>query len=677
MTSLRSLFLALLLPACASAGSPDDPTPGDPSDPGSPGDPGNPGDPSDPGGRDPDDNDVQPSYPTEHPRIYLTPNRARLEAALAANTSPATRFRAKVDAWVAGEDIWGFNSWNAALLGQLTGDPKYCTAAIADVESQVSAAEAAIAGGNKPAVAGDSYLEIGELVGDLALVYDWCFDQVTSAQRTRWLAYANQAIWNVWHPDEAKWGGKSFPWSGWSVDNPSNNYYYSFLRATMLVGLAAKGESPQADDWITQFRDTKIYGQLLPTFDEDLVGGGSREGTGYGVSMRRLFELYDFWKATTGESLATKTGHTRASFKAFMHQIMPTLDRIAPTGDHARDHTAPFFDYQRNYLQELIALFPTDPMAGPAKTLLAQSNVPQMGQGFMLAYDFLYDTPAVTAAPLDTLPTDYRAAGIGQLYSRSGWDKHATWINLIAGPYTESHAHQDQGSIMIFKDGWLADDANLTSRSGLAQDTTAHGLVRIDSGGAPIKQVASTMSSLAALHSGDGWLHAEADVTAAYKNNAAVQLVQRELVYLKPDVAIVFDRVRTSAGTTQTWQLPTPTAPAISGTTATITGTGHTLKVTRLQPAAATASSTSYTGEFTGGFRLDERIAGGDQRYLHVLAIDSAAVSIVASGPTGVTVRLSDGRVVDVAFERDSIGATLTIDGAATTLAAGVDALPE
>ncbi len=386
-------------------------------------------------GVDPDDNDTQPSYPSEHPRIYLTPNRARLEASLAANTPAAGRFRLKVDQWIGGSDIWGFQTWNAALLGQLTGTPTYCAKAVVTIEAQVSAAESKIASGAAPVVAGDSYLEIGEMIGDLALVYDWCFDQVSTSQRDRWLAYANQAIWNVWHPSQAKWGSKTIPWSGWSVDNPSNNYYYSFLRATMLVGLASKGENDQADGWIAQFRDAKILGQLVPTFDADLDGGGSREGTGYGVSMRRLFELYDLWKSTTGESLATKTTHTRASMRAFVHQIVPTLDKVAPTGDLSRDSTAAFFDYHRNYLQQLISLFPTDPMAGSVKTILAQSNVAEMGSGFMLAYDFLYDSP-IDALPLADLPTEYHAPGIGELYARSSWDTHATWINLIAGPYT-------------------------------------------------------------------------------------------------------------------------------------------------------------------------------------------------------------------------------------------------
>ena len=128
----------------------------------------------------------------------------------------------------------------------------------------------------------------------------------------------------------------------------------------------------------------------------------------------------------------------------------------------------------------------------------------------MLGYDFLYDN-TVPAQPLTGIATAYHAEGIGELYARSGWDSHATWINLIAGPYTESHAHQDQGSLMIYKDGWLAFDPVVDSHSGLDQNVTTHGLVRIDQSGAPVRQVASTVSSVKALHKGAGWVYAAAD----------------------------------------------------------------------------------------------------------------------------------------------------------------------
>jgi len=142
---------------------------------------------------------------------------------------------------------------------------------------------------------------------------------------------------------------------------------------------------------------------------------------------------------------------------------------------------------------------------------------------------------------------------------------------------------------------------------------------------------------------------------------------------------IVYDRVQTAAGTTQTWQLAVPTAPAIAGASATITSGAHRLDATRINPATATSVATSLRGteSFTGGYRLDTRVAGGDQRYLHVLGVDGAVRTATAAGADGVTVGLTDGRQVAVTFDHDGAGATLTVDGTTLTLDATVEALAE
>lgn len=615
-------------------------------------------------------------YSEDHPRIFVAANRDRLAADLQSGRPAPARFLTAVDRWVDGADYYGFAAWNAALVGQLTGEPKYCAAAVDAIDEQVKAAEIAARGGRAPDVAGDDYLQAGEMIGDLALVYDWC-PNISGSRRSVWAAYARQTVWNIWHPTEARWGNKRVPWEGWAIDNPSNNYYYSFLRATALVALAMHGELGDADGWLTDVREQHLGGELFPTFNADLVGGGSREGTGYGVSMRRLFELYDLWRSATGEEIAAMTPHTRASMLAMIHQIVPTLDHVPPTGDHSRDSKAELFDYHRQYLQTLVALFPGDPLAPRAQALLAASSVPEMANQFMYVYDFLYENRAVAPSPLDGLGRAYYAPGIGQLYARSGWDKSATWVNLIAGPYTESHAHQDQGSLMLYKGGWLVYDANVDS-SGLHQGIDAHSLVRIVDGGKTVAQRANTTSKLLALHRGAGWLHAAADVTPAYGNNAAVQKVQRELVFLEPDTVVVYDRVATRAGGQQVWQLATPVAPAVAGARATIAG-AQTLTVQRIAPEAATSAATSLKGtggDFTGGFRLDTTMPGGDQRYLHVLSV-GAAVTSASPLTEGVALQLAGGHTASVTFQRDGVGGTLLLDGAEIPLGAGVDSLPE
>jgi hypothetical protein len=629
--------------------------------------------------------------PSEHPRIYLNEeNRARLAGALASGSEPAARFRAMVDDQLAGGDHYAFSAWFAALLGQLTGDGAYGEYAVAMVDDFVTSEESAVAAGDVPTVAFDSYLYVGDHIGDLALTYDWCFDLLTDAQKERWLAYANQAVWNVWHPEEAAWGGEPHPWSGWSINNPSNNYYYSFLRATMLLGLAAHGEHPDADGWITMFRETKLRDQLFPNFNADLEGGGSREGTGYGVSMRRLFELYDIWQASTGENVSVQTPHTLACLPNFLHLTVPTLDRIAPIGDHARDSTAALFDYHRGYVQILTWLFREDALAPYGQWFLGHSALPEMDQGFMAVYDFLYDMPDLSESPLSGLYPAYHAPGTGQVFIRSSWDADAAWINFIAGPYTESHAHHDQGSIMVYKNEWLAYDQNIHSHSGIRQEEELHNLVRVEQAGETIRMVTGApQANLTALADDPLYSYAAADVTPIYDGDPSISRSEREIVFLKPDVLVVFDRVDAAAGSRRVWQLNSPVEPSLGGDVATIPGSASTLSVQCVLPEGAAASVLDWTADsdMNGGYRLDiaDETADGESRFLCVLSLDGGAETVSATheaGQLGVMVELAAGGSALVRFDDDASGGMLVIyDGTGVelvnqALSAGVADLP-
>jgi len=149
------------------------------------------------------------------------------------NSVEYTRFKDFVDAAVAGNPDYGFSAADAAYMYKLTGQGQYATLAVSMVEQQVSDAEAAIAANTRPDISGDDYLDVGPMLEDLALTYDWCADHVSPTQKTRWANYAEQAVWNIWNYDNASWGGNPFPWNGWGVNDPANNYHYSFLRATM------------------------------------------------------------------------------------------------------------------------------------------------------------------------------------------------------------------------------------------------------------------------------------------------------------------------------------------------------------------------------------------------------------------------------------------------------------
>ncbi len=618
--------------------------------------------------------------PLGTPRIIVSngPMITNLRNLLATNAPSAVRFRQSVDLEVATGAVYGMEPWHAALMGQITGSTHYCAFAVAETDAYVRDEEGRIASNVTPVVAADSYLHVGEHIGNLSMVYDWCRGSMTTAQRTRWKDFGNQAVWNVWNHDQARWGARAVPWTGWSVDNPVNNYYYSFLQATMLLGLATHGENDMADGWLTRFRTTKIENQLIPTFNADLAGGGSREGTGYGIAMKNLWQLYDWWERSTGERLAARTPHTLASMPWMIHSIVPTLDRVIPTGDHARDSEALLFDYHRDYLQKLAILFPDERISGVVKTLLGQSSVRQMSQHFMRYSDYVYDLVSIASRPLTELSTAYWASGTGSFSMRNDWTPTSAYANFICGPYSESHAHQDQGGFVLFKGSWFAYDANIDGRSGIEQEQRYHNTVRFErSAGAAINQGYNRACNMNALANTPAWTYAMADVTPMYGTSSGVTRSEREFVFIKPSTFVIYDRAQTSdAGTRRIFTMNYPAPPSISGASTSLVTGSNRFDMTRIAPVNATttttlwrnANSAQYASASTAA-RVDVTDAGSDgsSEFLHVAGLDGSVSQAVASnapGQTGTAVTLSDGRVVTVRFNQNSRGGTIQIRSA-------------
>ena len=598
--------------------------------------------------------------PQAHPRILLSDEAtmARLKKVLDSRSAAAGRFQDQVAGQLMGRRAYAFQPWYAALLYQLTGDKRYASYAIEETEKFIVAEEEKIARNQRAAVAGDSYLEVGQTIGNVALVYDWCHSLLTPEQRARWVSYSNVAVGNVWNHTGAKWGNTTYAWSGWSVDNPSNNYYYSFLRATMLLGLATHGENPQAPAWIDKFRTAKIENQLIPTFNRELQGGGSREGTGYGTAMKNLWQLYDWWERSTGERIATRTPHTLASMAHLMHSIVPTLDRLAPTGDHARDSTAALFDYHREYLLELMSIFPQERLSGAAKSLLDASSVPRMSQYFEYFVDYIYEPPQLSATALTDLSTTYWGPGTGQLMMRSGWDTGAAFSNFICGPYSESHAHHDQGSFVVYRGSWLAYDANVDSASGIEQGEEMHNLVRITQGGSTVAQrEGAPRCNLLALADNAQFTYAVADVTPIYNGNAAVTKVQREFLFIRPSTFVVFDRVVTGTNTSKIWTLNLPGTPSLSGNLISYVNGANRLDVRRVAPTNLTSTLSGRRVEVADS-------AAGQSLFLNVLGTNGSVTNAVAANgtdQTGAQITLSDGRTATVRFSNSGTGGTLEL----------------
>lgn len=524
------------------------------------------------------------------------------------------RFKSWVDRAVGGSPGYAFSAGDAALMFRLTKTKKYCDLAVGLVDEHVAEAEAAIASSGRPPVARNSYLHVGPLISQLALTLDTC-ESITPAQRQRWSAYAEQAVWNVWHPAQAQWGDKSQPWTGWSTDNPGNNYYYSFLEATMYWALASG-----SDVWMADLRERRL--PPLAAYYAKFPGGGSSEGTGYGSTHRRLFSLYRLWRDATGEDLANANTHLTDSIAYWAHATVPTGDHYAPIGDQSRRAVPELFDYHRRVVLEARQLTDDAAARETASWWLGNTSVRQMKEGLNFRDDLL---PAGKGgSPPDTLI--HHAEGAGHLFARSSWDRDAMWVAFVAGPYNESHAHQDQGAFTLFARDWLAVTANTWSKSGINQGTQVHNIVRFERsdpdtrqcqaprGDRVVHQCAPTRSTMTWTPQGaDGGFTATADLTPAYRGNPAVRTWQRRIDFGARRLT-VRDSFKLGAGTRAVFQVNVPVEPQINGREA----TAGRLRMKVLEPAGATLSVHDWSKaggrEFRGGWRID--VAGGETGYV-------------------------------------------------------------
>lgn len=467
------------------------------------------------------------------------------------------RFVAYIDHALAGNPDYGFSPYDAMIRYSMGGDVKYADFAIAQVDSQVASEEALIAAKKAPDIAGDSYLYVGEQIASLALAYDWASARLTPSRKTRWKAFADQAVFNVWNPNQAMWGGVSMPWSGWSINDPGNNYHYSFLRATMYWAVASQNQQ-----WLDFVRLQKA--PPLAAYFAKLPGGGSLEGTGYGTSHKGLFEIYGFWKSAAGVDLSAQSSHCANSIDYWIHATVPTLERFAPIGDQARVSDAPLYDYQRALVERAVLLNPGTPQAARGMWWLNNISIRQMSGTFNLRDD-IFKLPD---APQKPTALAYHSPGVGDLFARASWDTAATWVHVKAGLYNQSHAHQDQGSVEIYNKTWLAVTENMHTHSGIEQGSEAHNVLLFtgNNGADTIGQEQSDSAAQLDIQDDGAVLSASADLANMYRKAKKVQAWRRSVVFDRPaNIITVRDTFALQTGVAAAWQLNTPVQPLAQG----------------------------------------------------------------------------------------------------------------
>ncbi len=228
---------------------------------------------------------------------------------------------------------------------------------------------------------------------------------------------------------------------------------------------------------------------------------------------------------------------------------------------------------------------------------------------------------ALAPATFDDLPTAaiFGRDTVGYVALRSDWADDAALIFYSAGDWFTGHQHMDQGHFEIWRNGPLALDSGVYADWGTAHResyyirTVAHNSLLVrqpgetfaysysagnsNDGGQRVQTYtgcAQCIQSLAEYQSNlgagkhyeagditaffhtDNYDYVASDITPAYNsttytygsNTPKVSIVQRELVYLRPNVLFVFDRVRsTDAAYEKAWLLHSSNKPQTTSET--------------------------------------------------------------------------------------------------------------
>ena len=320
-------------------------------------------------------------------------------------------------------------------------------------------------------------------------------------------------------------------------------------------------------------------------------------------------------------------------------------------------------------------------------------EIETQGLGYVLSYDLWKlivekDTSLTTQSPAG-LPDSWYFQTMGTVYMRSGWDYSESSEDIYAVfrcekyPPGHTHAHQNhlfiaRGNDLLAIDSGTYDNSVSSHHFNYFERTIAHNTITVydpgegtfgsyanDGGQIPpsvhVHGVYCGDASLLERDRGhiigyqesDAFTYAIGDATAAYAPYK-LDLFTREVVWVKPNIFVILDRVRaTSASYEKNWLLHSLNEPQIAGDTAVIQEGGSKLFVKTVMPSAFQMTKTGGSGhEFDvngvnyapsggadpdhGAWRIEVRptMSADEHLFLHVLYVaDSSAGSMPEVNP--------------------------------------------
>lgn len=553
----------------------------------------------------------------------------------------------------------------------------------------------------------DGYVMRNYGVG-FGLGYDWLYELLTTTQRAQIYTTANAWITSFELP-----GGCSY----FEYVHPQSNYYAGYFHAKAAIALATYEENPNGPalwaDWINNQFALKVQ----PYYAAHLAGGGWPEGfANYGSTAILNMSLpVREVKTATGQDLVHATAeynYPLDSANYAMHFTWPSRayfdDRDT---NHSNTTTQPPGTTPISLFQEAlgeIAYWKSNQVSVLNQYRLAVGTATanyDQGAPWMV---FLEVAPGAAVTPINTLPLSYLATGMGAVAARSDWTTGASWMSFRAGPYTNNPAqgeqYFDEGSLALVRGntpllvnatGWAVHNpqgtaaendvysdnyGNFSPTNGALGNRRPYNIfyVRHMSGtalaepfgqGAYTKEGNGVRTQVTAYEDSTDHVFVQArflgDMYRTFAAGPAVTGWAREIVYLRPNRFVVYDRTAVgSAAYDQfmAWHFPAPPiqSAAAAGTSrfdVTYSGQYAGAMTTVLPTNAGTSSVNLYPDLNPTKFwemRVRPVTAGINQQWMTVFDLSPSSaqvalatpVNVVLGGVVGVQLAASDGNNV-------------------------------
>lgn len=588
---------------------------------------------------------------TGHPRIWLTPTTlARVKARVAAGSDRWLAVKAQADKAAS----WDVRPITYALAYQATGNPTYADRAIQLASVFINQWVGAITG--------DSGFPCRQVLPEEAIVYDWCYDRLSSSQRATWRsAMEAQGNW-VWPSTNPSRNGAWGLWSG-------SNYNHGFMM-TWLVGLAIGDESSIGRTLLNQ-AVSRWQNETLPHLKKYWTGGYLGEGSNYGVgSLYSMAQYLTAHLTATDDPLSTllPSDWYPALLKAMIHLTTPNRARLYPGGDQARISSAPLSAYSRTPVLALMN-FVDNETAGMARYWLDTITPSRNDFSFLKWAELLWyrdDLPAVDYTA--KISRYYFMPGQQLASSRTSWQNDATQVVFSCGLLEEA-AHQDRGAghFQIWKGDWLIGAAKIWSHDGTFHDSPYLNVLQIDGQNQDADQDGNTIIFQQDTETSTTWV---GDATAAY--SASLTSYRRHLLWIKPNWLIVMDRVvAKNPLSLKKWLLHVQNEPILNGFVFQSTSGSNRLFGRSLLPSGATVRSEAINLG-TEGARSSSRVSitaptgQAETYFLTALEITTAAQTLPSAlqfSQVGNKITLSfAGKTVNAFLDGTVPGLTLLGD---------------